>query len=185
MRAWLLLLLLPTVALATTFKGVNHKHWTHRYDHFFRKYAKRYFGPTVDWHWFKAQGIAESGLNPKAHSKAGAMGIMQIMPGTYKYIRKKNPRVQDLAQPRWNIAAAIFYDRHLFDKWANLVTTTRERLLFAFGCYNAGYTRVRRTYNQVRKKLGSVESWDQLDDYLPGQTRHYVRRIQRLMGVLL
>jgi len=37
----------------------------------------------------------------------------------------------------------------------------------------------------VLKKLGKVERWDQVDDYLPGQTRHYVRRIRRLVKDVL
>ena len=52
------------------------------YDRLFRKYTKHYFGPHFDWRWFKAQGIAESGLRPNAHSSAGAKGIMQILPAT-------------------------------------------------------------------------------------------------------
>ena len=185
MRYWLLLCMLPAVALAAAFKGVEHKHWTDRYDRHFRKNAKHYFGPTFDWRWFKAQGIAESGLNPKARSKSGAVGIMQIMPSTFKYIRKKNPAIPGIQDPRWNIAAGIFYDRHLFDKWEDEKLPPRERLFFAFGAYNAGHLRVRKAYNRVKKKLGRVASWDQVDDALPGQTRHYVRRIRKLMQELL
>ncbi len=185
MRIWALMLFLPTVALAAVFKGVDHKHWTDKYDPHFRKYAKHYFGPTMDWRWFKAQGIAESGLDPKARSKAGAVGIMQILPSTFEYIRKKNPVLRDLHEPRWNIAAAIFYDRYLYDKWQEEPLDAQQRLLFAFGAYNVGHLRVRRAYNKVQKQLGEVESWDQVDDYLPGQTRHYVRRIRRLMAEAL
>ncbi len=37
-----------------------------RYDPYFSKYTKRYFGPAFDWTRFKAQAIAESNLNPDA-----------------------------------------------------------------------------------------------------------------------
>ena len=47
-----------------------------RYDNYFRKYSKRYFGLGFDWRYFKAQGMAESELNPNAKSYVGARGIM-------------------------------------------------------------------------------------------------------------
>ena len=178
-------MLVPTVALAAAFKGVDHEHWTDKYDRHFRKYSKHYFGPLLDWRWFKAQGIAESGLNPKARSKSGAVGIMQILPSTFEYMRKKNPSLISLEDPKWNIAAGIYYDRYLYDKWKGEPLDPGERLYFAFGAYNAGHSRVRRAYNKVLKKLGKVERWEQVDDYLPGQTRHYVRRIRKLVKDVL
>ena len=92
LRVWLLLLV-PAVVFAGAHKHVRHDYWTNEYDHHFRKYSKRYFGPQKDWRWFKAQAIAESSLNPKARSKAGAIGLMQIMPSTMAEINKKNPKI--------------------------------------------------------------------------------------------
>src|SRR6185369_9269115 len=48
-----------------------------RYDPYFKKYSKRFFGVGFDWRLFKAQGMAESELNPNARSFVGARGIMQ------------------------------------------------------------------------------------------------------------
>ncbi|WP_419605559.1 transglycosylase SLT domain-containing protein, partial [Thiolapillus sp.] len=62
---------------------------------------------------------------------------MQIMPSTFKEIREKNPTVMNLEDPKWNIAAGIFYDRYLYDKWEFLDTDERQRLFFAFGSYQA------------------------------------------------
>ena len=69
---------------------VEHRTWTDRYDPLFRKYSKRFFGPGFDWRWFKAQGIAESGLREDAESWVGAKGIMQIMPATLREIAEKS-----------------------------------------------------------------------------------------------
>ncbi|HDK37869.1 MAG TPA: lytic transglycosylase domain-containing protein [Thiolapillus brandeum] len=179
------LLALPAIALAGGFKHVDHKHWTDKYDHHFRKHSKHYFGPLVNWRWFKAQGIAESGLKPKARSKAGAMGLMQILPSTFEEIRKKNPALLDLKEPKWNIAAGIYYDRYLYDKWKFLGTETRQRLFFAFASYNAGYRRIRKAYNKSAKKLEEVNKWEQVEPYAPGATRHYVKRIRKLMQTTL
>ena len=59
---------------------VHSDKWTDKYDRHFKKYSKRYFGPLFDWHWFKAQAIAESALSHDAESHVGARGLMQIMP---------------------------------------------------------------------------------------------------------
>jgi len=101
-----------------------------KFDKYFSKYSKRFFGPTFDWHYFKAQAVAESRLNPKAESGVGAAGIMQIMPRTFKEISKKNPGIKgSRMQPRWNIAAGIYYDRMLWKTW-RADRTFKDRLNF-------------------------------------------------------
>lgn len=151
--------------------------WPDKYDSHFRKYSKHYFGPNVDWHWFKAQAIAESGLKADASSKSGARGIMQIMPTTYREIQDDNPHMKDIDSPRWNIAAGIYYDRLLYKRWVS-PPPGDERLYFAFGSYNAGYTRIKNTFRKIDPPTAS---WENVEFHVPGQTRHYVRRIRSLM----
>ena len=183
----LLLLSLPLFAYAFSLendKHVEHDHWTDEFDTYFKKYAKHYFGPHVDWHWFKAQGIAESNLNPDAKSNVGALGIMQIMPATYDEILKKNPHLPKTNNPRWNIAAGIFYDRELYRKWRRKKTiSSNERLSFSFASYNAGLGTVLRAYKKASKKHGEIKQWQQVEEYAPGETRFYVKRINNLMAV--
>ena len=85
----LVLFLAPGVA--TAFERYNNMV---KYDKYFSKYSKRYFGPAFDWHYFKAQAIAESRLKATAKSKVGALGVMQIMPKTFEEIARKNPTVK-------------------------------------------------------------------------------------------
>ncbi len=165
-----------------TDKHVKHEQWSDEYDVYFKKYAKHYFGPHVDWHWFKAQGIAESNLDPKAKSHVGAKGIMQIMPATYKEILSKNPHIPRTDEPRWNIAAGIFYDRELYRKWKRKKTiSTEERLSFSFASYNAGLGTVLKAFKRASNKHGEVKQWDQVENYAPKETRFYVKRINNLM----
>ena len=110
---------------------------------------------------------------------------MQIMPSTFKEIRKKNPALLNLEDPKWNIAAGIFYDRYLYDKWAFLDTDDRQRLFFAFGSYNAGFRRLRQAYNKSAKKHGVIKAWSQVAPFVPGASRAYVKRIQELMQAIL
>ncbi len=179
------LLAVPAMVWAGDFKHVDHSHWVDKYDRYFRKNSKHYFGPLVDWRWFKAQAIAESGLNPEARSKVGAVGIMQIMPATFDYIRKKNGSFKSLEDPKWNIAAGIYYDRYLFDKWDFLATDTQQRLFFAFGSYNAGFRRIRQAYNKAIERQPGINEWRQVEIFVPGATRHYVKRIRKLMQAIL
>jgi len=182
---WLLIALLPTLALAGVRHHVKHDHWTDEYDHLFRKYTKHYFGAHFDWHWFKAQGIAESGLKADALSPVGARGIMQILPATYQEIRERNRFMADIDEPRWNIAAGIFYDRQLYRKWKKKRDIhTEERLNFAFGSYNAGYGNILKAHKRARQRNPVVKRWEQVAAHAPRETRHYVKRIQRLMQVV-
>jgi len=189
---WLIFVLIPVVVWAGSHKHVKHKHWPSKYDRHFKKNSKHYFGPGVDWHWFKAQGIAESRLNPKAKSKVGAIGIMQIMPSTYKEILQKQPRFGKIDEPRWNIAAAIYYNRQLYKRWKKKNISIDERMNFTFASYNAGFNRVLKARIKLRDKnlskknndqTDAVNNWDKVSPFTPPETRHYIRRIDELMQV--
>jgi len=170
-------LFLTTYVWAITDHPVHSNKWTDEYDRHFKKYSKRYFGPLFDWHWFKAQAIAESGLDQNAESKVGARGLMQILPSTFEEITEKNPHYLELDDPRWNIAAGIYYDRTLYRKFPKV--PEQERLYMALASYNAGYGNVLRAARKSRDR----DSWEDLKEHLPGQTRAYVYRIRKLMGV--
>jgi membrane-bound lytic murein transglycosylase F len=178
-----LLCLLPALAYAALGKrmGVDSERWTDEYDAQFKKYAKRYFGPGLDWRWFKAQGIAESGLRADAISGAGAKGIMQIMPSTFEEIRRHNPHFTTIDEPRWNIAAGIFYDRQLYKRWRRHLKPSRERLPFTFASYNAGYGTVLKAYKRVGKTKKEAGLWHKVAPFAPPETRSYVARIHQLM----
>jgi len=171
---WLLLVLWCAGAAAAP--AIATGEWSDQYDGHFRKYAQRYFGPDFDWRWFKAQAIVESRLDQEAHSPAGAHGVMQLMPATFRQLRKEQPYFGSLDAAQWNIAAGIYYDRQHFRKWRGL--PVQERLFLAFASYNAGYQRVLEAYNRVQ---GPVRSWLQVRPYLPSETRAYVDRIRALM----
>jgi membrane-bound lytic murein transglycosylase F len=184
-----LFILLPGVAFPGTDKprhNIKSKVWTDKYDSHFRKYTKRYFGAGFDWHWFKSQGIAESGLRSNAVSNAGAVGIMQILPTTYEEIHKKSPYLStgSLSDPRWNIAAGIFYDSILFKRWITNADhkSAEDDLYMTFASYNAGYSKMKRVVKKVKKQKGKPEGWEDVKDHAPSQTRHYVGRIKFLMG---
>lgn len=183
---------LPTVILSASFvlvissqtvyasfidHPVHSGKWTNKYDRHFKKYSKRYFGPSFDWHWFKAQAIAESALVSDAESHVGARGLMQIMPDTFGDILKKNPHFSKLDSPKWNIAAGIYYDRTLYRKFKK--TAAQDKLYMTFASYNAGYGRI---LNASKRTSSKEKNWNEIKHYLPKETRGYVKRIRKLMG---
>jgi membrane-bound lytic murein transglycosylase F len=129
-----------------------------RYDHIFRKYGKRYFGPAYDWREFKAQGLTESGLDSAVSSVAGAQGLMQLMPSTFEQIQSKNPEFKSIDDPDANIAAGISYVRQLWRQWADEVSPDDQRH-FMFGSYNAGRSTLLRAQNVARLRGLDDRTW--------------------------
>ena len=158
---------------------VEHRQWTTHYDHHFRKYSKRFFGPGFDWRWFKAQGIAESSLQEDAVSWVGAKGIMQIMPATLQEIAEKSSLpVLDSNDPGLNIAAGVYYDRNLYERWDD-IPHAHERLAFTFASYNGGRSRILRAQEACPDDCAR---WAHVTHHAPEETRGYVTRIMSLMG---
>tara|TARA_R110002110_G_scaffold303525_2_gene517635 strand:+ start:3583 stop:4284 length:702 start_codon:yes stop_codon:yes gene_type:complete len=155
-----------------------------QYDEYFRKYSKRFFGPGFDWHYFKAQGIAESNLNPNAKSWVGAQGIMQIMPRTFDEITRRGKYIQGLAtEPRWNIAAGIWYNKNQFDYW-HKGRSLEERIKFMYGSYNTGRTNLLKAQRKAINNGLNPRKWESMKTALPlvtgkhsRETLTYVERI--------
>jgi soluble lytic murein transglycosylase-like protein len=171
-------------ALSSAAEARAKKKLTDRYDPIFRKYTKRYFGPTFDWHYFKAQGFAESGLQSGAVSYVGARGLMQLMPSTFREISTRRPEFQSIDDPEWNIAAGIMHDRYLWKLWTDRVSDD-ERHRFMFASYNAGEGTINRAVAAAQTKLGAPpRAWEPVELVAPTVTRWrysetlgYVRRI--------
>ena len=67
--------------------------------------------------WVRAILRAESAGDPHAVSGAGAMGLMQIMPGTWKDVRRTLNLGTDPFDPHDNIVAGASYLRWLHDRY--------------------------------------------------------------------
>jgi len=168
-------------AIERAAKARNSKKVSERYDPTFRKYTKRYFGPAFDWKYFKAQGMAESGLDSTAKSWVGARGVMQLMPSTYRDIASHRPEFGTIDQPEWNIAAGIMHDRYLWTLYQKDIADD-ERHRFMFASYNAGEGTINRAITMARASGPPV--WSNVEQIAPtvGRWRYtetlgYVRRI--------
>lgn len=89
-------------------------------------YARHY---SVDPDLIRAMIEVESGFNPGAVSRAGAQGLMQIMPETQKDLGLATP-----FEPDSNIEAGTRYFKYLLDRF--------ESIPLALAAYNAGPSRV-------------------------------------------
>ncbi len=162
-----------------------------KFDKYFSKYTKRYFGPGMDWKLFKAQAVAESQLKADAKSSVGAKGIMQIMPKTFDEIRRKNPTIKGTSeQPRWCIAAGIWYDKSIWDMW-KVKRPLQDRIDFMMGSYNAGKGHIIKAQKKAQNMGIDPNRWSSIEKTLPDitgthskETIGYVRKIKTIQGVL-
>ena len=102
-----------------------------------------------------AQGYQESGLDQNAKSRAGAIGVMQVMPRTAKELQVGNiRRVEN------NIHAGVKYIRFMIDKYyANEPMDQLNKGLFAFASYNAGPTRIKELRLEAQKRGLNQNVW--------------------------
>jgi len=63
---------------------------------------------------------AESNFNPRARSRAGALGLTQLMPYTARWLDRGMTSSERIMQPEANLAAGFRYLRRLIDKYGDL-----------------------------------------------------------------
>jgi hypothetical protein len=92
----------------------------------------------MDWRLILALIHQESLFNSNAVSRAGAFGLMQIMPRTGLGLQNEL-NLEDTKTPQNNLTAGIYYYATLV---ANFEFTGEEKYKFALAAYNAGFGRV-------------------------------------------
>jgi len=154
-----------------------------KYDLYFYKYSKLYFGYSIDHKWFKAQSKAESNLNPLAESPVGAKGLMQIMPGTWRDICRTQKVTANITSPEWNIANGIYYDKYLWGNWRSK-RTIDDRLGLMFASYNAGLGTILIAQRLCMKSNTGLNcnTWQNIKQFkhsrwIHEETVNYVKRI--------
>ena len=96
---------------------------TKKYDDIIRQAQEKH---GVEFSLIKAVIYVESSFNPKAVSKAGAKGLMQIMPDNFKTLLVKDP-----FDPLDNIMGGTLYIRRLLKRY-------KYKLPLVLAAYNAG-----------------------------------------------
>jgi hypothetical protein len=120
--------------------------------------ASQRFG--IPEHWIRAVLRSESAGDVRAFSKAGAIGLMQVMPDTWAGLRDRYRLGRDPYQPRDNILAGAAYMREMLDRYGNVAAM--------LSAYNAGPAR----YDEYRTT----------GKELPAETSAYVAALLPVLG---
>ena len=120
--------------------------------------AARRFGIPEAWIW--AVMRVESRGNSRAVSRAGAMGLMQIMPATWAGLRARYGLGPDPFDVRDNIMAGAAYLRAMHDRYGNVTAM--------LAAYNAGPGRYDEYLSRGRP--------------LPAETRAYLAKLASITG---
>jgi hypothetical protein len=107
--------LVPVSGLAQTAPLTRQSQGT-SYDDHIAEAAQRFNLPAA---WIRAVLRAESAGDTRAISSKGAMGLMQIMPGTWADLRIRLSLGSDPYDPHDNIIAGAAYIRELFDRYGS------------------------------------------------------------------
>jgi soluble lytic murein transglycosylase-like protein len=117
----------------------------------------------VDARLIMAMVMVESGFNPSATSRAGAMGLGQLMPGTARWMGVSN--AYDTTE---NLYGTVKLVRTHLDDYQRKTGENYRSLVLTLAAYNAGMGAVRRH--------GGVPPFR--------ETQNYVRKVMRLYNAL-
>jgi soluble lytic murein transglycosylase len=128
---------------------ITSRYSTIKYDNIIANASQQY---GVSFPLLKAIIKAESGFNPRAVSKKGAKGLMQIMPQNFKLLGVKDP-----FDPSQNIHAGARYFKQMYDRFG--------KLALSLAAYNAGPEAVER--------FKTIPPYEETEEYVKRVLKFY------------
>ncbi len=128
-----------------------------RFDSVFPVFREKAEAYDIDPYLLLAVGYQESQLRQTAKSRAGAVGVMQVIP---RYAAGAPVYVRGVDQLEPNVEAGAKYLRILANSFlADSIVERRERWAFALAAYNAGPGRVEGLRRQARRRGLDPDKW--------------------------
>lgn len=123
-----------------------------RYDDIIRE-----FSAIINWDWRLLASLIcqESHFSPNVRSRAGAYGLMQIMPVTGRYFK-----IDIKSSPENNIKAGIQYINWLNSIFDLKISDENEKIYFILAAYNAGPGHVLDAMKLAEKNGMDPQRWD-------------------------
>ena len=138
----------------------------------------------MDPAWIAAVIEAESSCRSDAVSKAGAMGLMQLVPGSgardaYRlaYGRDEPPSRVELRDPQSNIRMGVAYLHGLHQHFVN-IDSAQARLLLAIASYNCGTYLFDQQLPTASAHWDSAEAERWIGLHAPRETHGYVKHVR-------
>ncbi len=129
----------------------------------------------VEWALVHALIRQESVFDPNATSRAGARGLMQLMPSTARHVAKNENMRYNVSwltdKPKYNMYIGSLYIQQLLERYDN-------EYPLAIAAYNAGPGRVNswlKIFGDPRK--GDIDILDWIELIPIYETRNYVQRV--------
>jgi soluble lytic murein transglycosylase len=118
----------------------------------------------------------ESRFKERAYSRVGARGLMQIMPGTGRWISRQLSmsyyKTRDLFVPRINIKMGTWYLSYLKHKHNN-------NLMLTLASYNGGFMNVMKWVKKFKTK-----DIDEFVELIPfRETKNYVKKVMKSFNI--
>lgn len=174
---WICLSLLIVLAIASVLLRPVVLKWSYplKYEEQVKKYAAEY---GLDDMLIYSIIRCESSFDPEARSRAGACGLMQLMPATAQWFAENKVKIEYsqelLLDPEYNIRLGCAYLSYLEDRF-------NGNLGNILAAYNAGEGRVRQwlsspIYSQDGQNLSAIPY---------PETENYVERVQNAYAMYI
>lgn len=124
----------------------------------------------------------ESGFDPGARSRAGARGLMQLMPGTARRVARSlkltdHSTERLTSDPNHNVLLGSTYLDSMLDRFDG-------SMVMALAAYNAGPHRVKRWLKDNGDPRGSLDRTIDWIESIPfSETRNYVQRVLETLPI--
>ena len=149
--------------------SVQKASYPRKYEEIITKYASEY---NIPEYIIYAVINTESKFDATAKSSAGAYGLMQMMPSTFKFIASdehlgESTSFEELSDPDTAIRYGTYYLRYLFNKF--------HKWNVVFAAYNAGESKV----NDWLRDIEYSDNGETLKKIPIKETQNYVKKVNR------